>query len=124
MERVHWAWFQHADGRREWAYLISENINDPLLDNMEGVYVIWRADPADVIKVGQGVVRDRLRAHLQDPRIQSHAPGGLLFTCAPVAKQWRDGVELFLGEHYQPLVSERFPACNPVYVNLPGAEVS
>lgn len=85
----------------------------------EGVYVIWKpGNPSRVIRVGQGIIADRLSAHRIDPQITQYG-NDLLVTWASVAAAYRDGVELYLAQRYSPLVGDRFPVAVPVPVNLP-----
>jgi hypothetical protein len=90
------------------------------LEDACGVYVIWRADePRNVVRLGQGILRDRLSQHQQDTQVMRHAgPSGLRVTWAVVHRDHLDGVENFLAARYTPLVGERFPACAPIEVNL------
>lgn len=87
---------------------------------MEGVYVIWYGgqNPATV-RVGQGVIRDRLQAHRNDPEVQSYAHLSLYVTWASVLARERDGVEAYLAQQLRPVVGERFPQRHPIPVNLP-----
>ena len=88
----------------------------------EGVYVIWfdqhRID--NTVKVGQGIVADRLRSHQADQEILAYRQfGTLLVTWADVSVWQRGGVELFLAEYYRPRIGERYPIVLPIEVNLP-----
>mgnify|MGYP003678116236 CR=1 FL=1 len=85
----------------------------------EGVYVIWE-DGGDnrAVRVGQGDIAKRLAQHRLDPAITQY--GQLRVTWAAVAAQYRDGVERYLAENYSPLVGDRFPAAQPIAVNLLG----
>ena len=87
---------------------------------MEGVYIIWHAgqNPATV-RVGQGVIRDRLAEHREDDEVQAYKERALYVTWASVSAQYWDGVEVYLGEKLMPLVGERFPKTKPIEVNLP-----
>jgi hypothetical protein len=87
-----------------------------------GVYVIWqRGNPGRVVKVGQGEICDRFSSHKRDRDILQHGNPDLSVTWAVVSGALADGVELYLGDHYKPLVAERFPDVVPIPVNLPGA---
>jgi hypothetical protein len=86
----------------------------------EGVYVIWHVgNPGKVVRVGQGSIAQRLRAHRADPAITKY--GNMKVTWAVVAAHNRDGVERYLADRYSPLVGDAFPNAVPVAVNLPGA---
>ena len=88
---------------------------------IDGVYIIGRDSDGRCIKVGQGNIHDRLKAHHRDRAITSAARGATLrVTWCAVHAHLRGGVERFLGEHYKPLVAERFPDTRVIRVNLPG----
>ena len=86
-----------------------------------GVYAIWHNPSQRVIYVGEGWISDRLQYHRSDPAILAHrGSGSLLVTWAEVqndATRW--GIERYLGELWQPLVSHQFRQVQPVEVNLP-----
>jgi hypothetical protein len=86
-----------------------------------GVYLIWhQGQPAQMVRVGQGDVADRLRAHRADPAILAHGHKGLLWArWAAVPYYSLDGVERYLAELYRPLVGDRFPNVAPIAVNSP-----
>ncbi|MHC8510455.1 MAG: hypothetical protein ACYYKD_13920 [Rhodospirillales bacterium] len=90
-----------------------------------GVYIIWHngafSKNAEVVRVGQGDVEDRLSAHWQDVNITRHKNRGmLLVTWAVVlSEHTRDGIERFLGDTLKPLEGKRFPNAVPISVNYP-----
>jgi len=104
----------------EWCPLNTVDLEHSHFEGLEGVYIIWHAgaNPATV-RVGQGVIRDRLAAHRKDEDIQAYSNLGLYATWASVAVTYRDGVEAFLAEHLNPKVGDRFPDREPIEVNLP-----
>ena len=104
----------------EWCPLNTVDLDHSHFNNMEGVYIIWHggSNPATV-RVGQGVIRDRLKAHRNDPQISAYANLGLLVTWASVSQSQRDGVEAYLAQKLNPKVGERFPTRAPIEVNLP-----
>lgn len=107
----------------EWHDLYSVNLANQHFDNMEGVYVIWhRGNSPNVVRVGQGIIRDRLSQHRDDPQIRIYLPLGLLVTWASVPNKDRDGVEAYLAQQLRPAVGERFPSAIPTVVNLPSRE--
>jgi len=87
---------------------------------MEGVYIIWHggSKPATV-RVGQGIIKDRLAAHRTDPQVQAYAQLGLFVTWASIPETYRHGVEAFLAAKLNPIVGERFPNVVPIDINLP-----
>jgi len=103
-----------------WCKLSTVNLSHSHFDTMEGVYVIWHGGAnAKTVKVGQGIIRDRLTAHRIDANIQAYASLTLYVTWAQVGNQNRDGVEVFLGNRLAPLVAVRFPDVAPIEVNFP-----
>ena len=109
-------WMRCENGN--WCKL--SQVNDPY---GYGVYVIWCADAilgSVVVRVGQGIISERLEAHREDPDIIKHAGlGELLVTWAVVANSVADQVERSLAEYYAPKVGERFPDVPPAVVNFP-----
>ncbi len=87
-------------------------------NNMEGVYIIWQAN-GPVVRVGQGIIRDRLAAHKQDKAITAYP--NLHVTWAPVSALYRNGVERHLANTLKPRVGDTFPNVNPIQVLLPWA---
>ena len=103
-----------------WCNLLNVNLDHSHFDRMDGVYIIWHAGPNPAtVRVGSGVIRDRLRAHRADPEILYYKSFGLFVTWAAVPSAMQEGVERFLGERLRPLVGSRFPSVLSVAVNLP-----
>lgn len=120
-DSLHLRWNQSQDGR--WCDLDRLNLEHAHFDRMEGVYVIWYGGPnGRVVAVGQGAIRERLKAHRADPRLESYRPLNLIVSWAVVSADLRAGVERFLAESYRPLVSDGIPdhGVLPVAVNLIG----
>lgn len=101
------------------------NFNSVNLDkvNTQGVYIIWHAgNPGRVVRVGQGDIAARIKAHRNDPQITKYAKNGQLYvTWAAVSAQSRDGVERQLANTWSPLVGDAFPDAVPIAVNSPWA---
>ena len=103
-----------------WCNFQKVNLDHPHFHGLEGVYIIWHGGPnPKVVRVGQGIIADRLKTHRKQLPILLHSGSGLFVTWAKVDAEARDGVELFLGGALQPLVGSRFPQCVPTNVNLP-----
>ena len=103
-----------------WCSLNTVDLNHSHFDGMEGVYVIWYlGNPGATVRIGQGVIRDRLQSHRQGNEIQAFSSLGLFVTWASLQLQYRDGVEAYLGEKLKPIVGDRFPNAAPIAVNLP-----
>jgi len=103
-----------------WCDLANVNLDASHFNALEGVYIIWHrgAHPATV-RVGQGIIKDRLATHRNDRDIQAFAHLGLSVTWASVAAPYRNGVEAFLATRLTPEVGERFPNSRPIEVTLP-----
>jgi len=103
-----------------WCPFQAVDLNSPHFNNLQGVYIIWHGgqNPATV-RVGQGVIKERMQAHRNDPAILGYAQYGLFVTWAAVAPPFRDGIERYLAETFNPKVGEAFPQTIPVTVNLP-----
>jgi len=104
----------------EWCSFSSIDLDQPSFDNLEGVYVIWHggSNPATV-RVGQGDIRERLKAHRLDPQIIALTQYGLYVTWAAVDPEARDGVEAYLTDMLVPLFGAHFATRTPIEVNLP-----
>jgi len=89
----------------------------------DGVYVIWHGgENPRWVRVGMGMIRDRIEKHRKDPNITKYRQfGGLFVTWAIVPAHLQAGIENYLADQLKPLVGERFPNVQPIPVNLPGA---
>lgn len=87
-----------------------------------GVYFIYKPGnlgyPPTTIRVGQGIIGDRLGKHRNDYQIMQYG-NDLLVTFAYPNSAHLDGVERYLKERYRPLVGERWPDVPPIAVNSP-----
>lgn len=103
-----------------WCKLSAVNLDHEHFDDMVGVYVIWHGgDNPSVVYVGQGMIKDRLRSHRTDERIQEYANLDLYVTWAKVEPAKRDGVERHLQDRWSPIVGDRYPDVDPIEVNSP-----
>lgn len=112
-------WVVCDDGH--WCPLLRLNLNS-VGEPSEGVYIIWWAsgEDSDVVRVGQGVFRERFPDHRRDQKILEYQTFGPLYvTWAYVEKRYRDGVERFLYDWLKPEVGERAPDADPIQVSLP-----
>src|SRR5437867_12060421 len=106
-------WIKCAGGG--WCPLLTVDLNDAHFDNFEGVYIIWHGGQNPwTVRVGQGLIRDRLAAHRQDEQILEYSHLGLFVTWARVSVANRDGVERYLAEVLQPKIGSRFPDALPI----------
>jgi hypothetical protein len=108
-------------GGATWCEFEGVNLAHNNLDNIEGVYIIWYGTPpaAAVIRIGQGIIRDRIGDHRNDPEIKKYSRLGMFVTWAVVPAGQRNGVENYLSDQLKPVVGERFPNATPIPVNLP-----
>ena len=106
-----------------WCSLDQVDLSHSYYDNFKGsIYIIWYwnnfGNPVTV-KVGQGNIRERLKAHRSDPRIQRYAHLNLLVTWTNIPSPLLDGVEAYLGKVLKPRVGSLFPNAKPIPVALP-----
>lgn len=142
---VHWQKCNNYLSWGSWCRLDSDLLDDPRLEirlsrnlygfdtsiGITGVYIIWAGigDNRTILKVGSGIIKERLRAHLNDPKVQSHEHKGLYATWAYIGPSFKPdgqlndrerGVERFLGLILNPKLGERFPNnVDFILVNLP-----
>ena len=113
------SWIKCGNGG-SWCPL--ETLNLSSVGDVAGVYIIWHdGNPARVVRLGQGVIRDRLSAHRNDPAMMAYrAHGTLRVTWASVpSASDRDGVERYLSNTWPPLIGDAFPDVRPIVVNSP-----
>ncbi len=115
--KVHWNRVQGG----AWAEFFAVNLDDPHFEGLEGVYVVWRggASPA-AVAVGEGALRENLKARRAEPGVASQRGATLFVTWAKVEAVARPGVTRYLLEALKPQFGPAAPAAAPVEVNLPG----
>ena len=114
-------WIKCREGQgAHWCNLRILNLN-AIGETTYGVYVIWyEGNPGKWVRVGQGLIAERLQAHRSNKRIVEIARNSpLRATWAMLPQCHCDGVERFLGETLHPLIGDRFPDVPAVKVNLP-----
>lgn len=99
-----------------WGPLMTVDLSHAHFSNMEGVYIIWQGG-GPVVRVGQGIIRDRLAAHRRDTAVTAYQ--NLYVTWAPVSTAYRNGVERHLATVLKPKVGDAFPDVSPIQVFLP-----
>ncbi|MHC4183669.1 MAG: hypothetical protein ACYSR0_09995, partial [Planctomycetota bacterium] len=83
-------------GGNKWCDFFDVNLNDQHFDAMVGVYVIWHSGNGhNVVRVGQGEIKERVASHRQDPDILAFSEQGLHVTWAAVGEQYRTGIERY-----------------------------
>ncbi|HPG12569.1 MAG TPA: hypothetical protein PLU37_13640 [Chitinophagaceae bacterium] len=98
-----------------WCDFLNLDLSTDHFKELKGVYIIGNAD--GVVRVGSGIIKDRITAHRNDKEITAYK--NLKITWAQVNANQMEGVEKFLADHYDPKVGERFPDRTPISVNLP-----
>lgn len=111
------------DQNNGWFNLVDFDFSKNYFDDKQGVYVIWRRSNQhpNTVRLGQGILRDRLGQHQNDREILDYQINNeLLFTWALVGPGVdRDRIEKYLSDRLEPLVGDRFPDRVPLEVNLP-----
>ncbi len=111
--------WQRCNNGADWCSLATVDLANPHLDGLEGVYIIWTFK-GRTIYVGQGMIRDRLQDHRDDPRIQQYANERLFVTWAAIGDPaTRNGAERYLADQLVPAVGGSYPRAFPQTVNLP-----
>ena len=80
-----------------------------------------------IVRVGQGEIKSRFKAHRSDLNIIEYAVCKRRTLFATWARVWfsdRDGVEAFLGKELIPEIGERFPDADLIEVNLPSLNLA
>ena len=90
-------------------------LNSDGFKDKKGVYIIWSGKT--VIRLGSGIIKDRIAAHREDAEINKYE--NMKVTWAKVNANQMEGVEKYLSELLEPLVGDRFPDRTPIEVNLP-----
>ena len=98
-----------------WCGLKNLNLDHEVFNDLNGVYIIWSDN--EVIRLGSGIIRNRLKEHREAPEITAYP--NLFVTWAKVNGNQMEGVEKFLADRLNPKVGERFPDRTPIVVNLP-----
>lgn len=101
--------------RPEWCSLTNLNLTNNHFDNLRGVYIVWSGKT--VVRLGSGIIRDRLSEHRENPEITAYPD--LLVTWSQVNADQMEGVEKYLADSLNPAVGERFPDRTPITVNFP-----
>ena len=141
---IHWQKRSDYPFWDSWCQLDSDLLNDPRLEirlgrnlygfdtiiGVVGVYIIWAGTyNRTILKVGSGIIKDRFRAHLNDPEVQAYEYKGLYATWGTIPLfsklegrlgDKERGVERFLGTWLNPKLTERLPKnVDSIWVNLP-----
>ncbi len=115
MERAAW----NKCEANTWCPFWEINLNHKYFDELEGIYIIWHESVT--VMVGQGSIRERLRAHMHEKEFEDYKSKYLLVTWCTISSCVRDGVVKFLFNQYHPLLGGLCPDVMPIPVNLPFA---
>lgn len=138
---VHWQKRTDYLFSGQWCQLNPELLNDPRLEfrletrfgvlrtDIVGVYIIWAGvSNRTILKVGSGIIKNRLGEHFRDPKVQAYKYSGLYATWARISPFFKPdgrlndrerGIEKFLGILLNPKLTQRLPDVDPIWVNLP-----
>ena len=131
MVTVHW---QRCIKNSLWCQFNEKLLNDGRLEarlgdysvGINGIYIIWTGidNNRTVLKVGSGIIKDKLAEDLKDPEVQAHKPTRLYVTWASTlsvigAEEIQKGIEKFLGVVFKPKLKENLSDVDLVMVNLP-----
>lgn len=90
------------------------------LGEVSVVYAFWHGGGhPGWLRVGQGVIKQRLADHRKNKEIMTYHRLGLFVSWAAVTPRERAGVERLLVEYCPPLLGERPPYLEPISVNRP-----
>jgi len=100
-----------------WCSFLNVDLSNAHFDKMNGVYIIWQNSSGSTIRVGQGIIKDRIADHRTNRDITAY--NDLCVTWAPLLSKYRDGVERYLANSLKPKIGDTFPEVIPIEVNLP-----
>lgn len=115
MSKLRLTWGKCGDDGH-WCDFLRLDLETDYFNDLKGVYVIWN-DEDKVVRVGSGIIKDRIAAHRKDTEITAYE--NLKVTWAKVNATQMEGVEKYLADELDPNVGERFPDRTPISVNLP-----
>lgn len=98
-----------------WCDFNKLNLSHEHFNDLSGVYIIW--SNKTTVRVGSGIIKDRISAHRNDPAINNYP--NLKVIWAKVNRNQMQGVEKYLSDKLNPVIGERFPNVTPIEVNWP-----
>jgi hypothetical protein len=109
-------WQRHAEGH--WCQL--EKL-DPPPPAEPGVYIIWHGGARPrVLRVGHGVLADRLAELGEDPRLCSYRRYGTLFvTWAEISQDLARGAAKYIANRFRPVHTDALTGVTTVPVTAP-----
>lgn len=103
-----------------WCKLNAVRLEHEHFNNRHGVYLIWHGGPAPAtLKVGHGLIRDRLTQERTNPEVQKFDNLGLFATWAAVPNEQIDGVLAFLAQKLNPIIKNPITPAVAIEVNVP-----
>jgi hypothetical protein len=110
-----------------WCDLQKIDIENEYVIESIGVFVCWTGSEMDntskILKVGQGFIYDVILELRKDKAILAFENKGIYFTWARCASYHLDRVEVFLNNHYKPVIpNPNLPKSRPKKTNLPWDE--
>ena len=119
MVQINLTWQQCEEG---WCLLNDLNLNEERFELQAGVYIIWRqlSSAREILRVGQGYLKQRLHLHRWEPDIMSIPKSEVCVTWATLDAAHRDGAERYLAEVLKPAMPLDPPLMvDRVIVSLP-----
>lgn len=94
-------------------------LDNNYFDGLVGVFVIWSGnDMKNIVKIGKGIIRDRLFEERKNKKIQVYGPD-IFVTWAIVPNVFLEGIESYLNNILKPVIQNNVNSYNPIIVNLP-----
>ena len=111
-------WMRGTD--QKWPDLSRLDLENSVFDNAEGVYIVWHGGTQpEIVAIGQGKIRERLKAELKDQNVRNFEKFKLYVAWAPAEQNERPGIEKYLAGKLSPQVDRHVPEGEAITVNLP-----
>ena len=112
----------------DWFDFLRLDLESPYFVGKNGVYVIWYTAPnsSKAVRVGSGIIAERLKEHRSNPEITKYSNFGQLKVSWVVIDNISffgnemEGAERYLARVYSPLIGDRFPNVPEVEISLIG----
>lgn len=107
-----------------WCDLFKVNIENPLIQETEGVYVCWTGtlidDSLNVLKIGYGYIYDCIESLRKDREFDPFHGRGVFISWASCATYRMNGIQNYLVNELQPLFkSDIIKGSSKIKVNFP-----
>ena len=110
-------WMKCDSSNTHWCDLIDLNLNSDHFKDLTGVYLIWSSSEEKYIRLGSGIIKDRLEEHKNNKEILLHK--NLKVTWASAGEKFMRRIEAYMANVCDPVIGERFPDVDPIEVNMP-----